>query len=320
MAIAPNRRQFLQTSTLLAAAAAGATRAWALADGESKRKFTMDLSCGMIGVKASPRESIALAKQYGFESVAPSVDYLAKLSDAELQEVLGELKAAGLTWGAAGRSVDVRSDDAAFAEGLKEVAAWAKGAQRAEVTRAATWISPRHDSLPYVSNFRHHATRIRAVAKVLDDHGLRLGLEYIGPKTSWSSRGYPFIHTMAELKELIAETGQKNLGFLLDSWHWYTAGETADDLLTLGNHDVVSCHLNDAPANVERDQQIDSRRELPCATGVIDVKAFLGALVSIGYDGPICAEPFYQPLREMPRDKALETTATAMKKAFALVE
>jgi hypothetical protein len=52
---------------------------------------------------------------------------------------------------------------------------------------------------------------------------------------------------------------------------------------------------------------------------VIDLKAFLGALVKIGYDGPICAEPFYKPLREMPPEKAIETTAAAMKKAFALV-
>ena len=68
------------------------------------------------------------------------------------------------------------------------------------------------------------------------------------------------------------------------------------------------------------DQQIDSRRDLPAATGVIDLKAFLGALVEIGYDGPIMAEPFRPDLRSLPRDKALGLVATAMKKAFALVE
>ena len=122
------------------------------------------------------------------------------------------------------------------------------------------------------------------------------------------------------MKELIAETGQQNLGFLLDSWHWYTAGETAADLMTLRPEDVVSCHLNDAPSGIARDEQKDNRRELPCATGVIDLKAFLGALKSIGYDGPVAAEPFYPPLREMPRDKVLAVTAAAMKKAFALIE
>lgn len=313
------RRRFLQT----AAALAGATvsrHVPAFAADAPKRKFTMDLSCGMIGVKAGLREANQWAKEYGFESVSPAVDALGKLSDGKLNELLADLKAKGLKWGAAGRGIDLRSDETQFASGLKELANWAKAAERAGVTRAATWITPKHDKLTYLANFRHHAKRLREVAKILGDHGLRFGLEYVGPKTSWSTGRYPFIHTMAEMKELIAEINQKNVGFLLDSWHWYTAGETADDLLTLKNEDVVACHLNDAPAGVARDEQKDNRRELPCATGVIDVKAFLGALKTIGYDGPIAAEPFYPPLREMPAAKALEATAAAMKKAFMMVE
>ena len=86
------------------------------------------------------------------------------------------------------------------------------------------------------------------------------------------------------------------------------------------NHDVIACDLNDAPAGVPIDQQQDGRRELPAATGVIDLKAFLGALVQIGYDGPIRAEPFNQQLNAMDNQAALEATAAAMKKAFALVE
>jgi hypothetical protein len=44
------------------------------------------------------------------------------------------------------------------------------------------------------------------------------------------------------------------------------------------------------------------------------------ALVEIGYDGPVRAEPFNQPLRDMNNDDALEATYKAMSKAFALVE
>ncbi len=316
-----SRRTFLKLAGAAATVAAttAASRASAAAE-PSRRKFTIDLNCGMIGVKASLAEAIRWAKQYGFESVAPAVDGLAKLSDSALDELLGQLKSLGLVWGAAGRGFAIRDDDAQFAELLRDTAGWAKAAQRAGVTRAATWISSRHDSLTYLANFRLHVRRLRAIAKVLGDHGLRFGLEYIGPKTSWTAGRHPFIHSMAEMKELIAEINQSNVGFLLDSWHWYTAGETADDLLTLRNEDVVACHLNDAPAGVARDAQIDNRRELPCTTGVIDAKAFLLALVRIGYDGPICAEPFYQPLREMPAEKALETVAAAMRRAVALLD
>jgi sugar phosphate isomerase/epimerase len=155
---------------------------------------------------------------------------------------------------------------------------------------------------------------------VLGDHGLRFGLEYVGPKTSWTSAKYPFIHTMAEARELIAEIHRERVGLVLDSWHWYTAGDTTADLLALENRDVVACDLNDAPAGIPVDQQIDSRRELPCATGVIDLKAFLGALMKIGYDGPVRAEPFKAELKSMPKEEAVGLTAEALRKAIALVE
>lgn len=289
-------------------------------DSGKRRKFTMCLSCGMLGVRAEPRETIALAQQFGFESVEPPVGMLLKLSDTELDELLADLKAKNLVWGATGLPTNFRGDDAAFRADIEKLPELAAGLQRAGISRIATWLSPSHRSLTYVANFRQHAARLREVAKVLSDHGLRLGLEYVGTKTLWTSGQLPFIHTMAEMKDLIGEIGQDNVGFLLDSWHWFNARESEADLLSLGNRDVVLCHLNDAPAGVPIDQQQDGTRELPCATGAIDVKTFLGAMVKIGYDGPVAAEPFYKPLRTMPRDEALRMTTDAMKKAFALVE
>ena len=156
------------------------------------------------------------------------------------------------------------------------------------------------------------------VGKVLGDHGVRLGLEYVGPKTSWTAMRYPFIHTMAEMRELIAAIDQPNIGLVLDSWHWYTAHETEADLLALKGSDVICCDLNDAPAGIPTDQQKDLVRDLPCATGVIDLKTFLNALAKIGYDGPIRAEPFKAELRRMPAEEA-RPDRKAMKQAFALV-
>ena len=106
---------------------------------------------------------------------------------------------------------------------------------------------------------------------------------------------------------------------VLDSWHWYTAVEGEAELLSLSSRDVVACDLNDVPAGIAVDQQIDSVRDLPSATGVIDLKTFLGALVKIGYDGPVRAEPFKAELRKLPREDAVKATATAMKRAFSLV-
>ncbi len=295
-------------------------QAVAVAEPKARRKFTVCLACGLIGVSADPRQVLDLASQFGFESVEPPTSFLGKVSDAELETYRNEMKSKNLVWGAAGLPVDFRGTDEAFSQGMESLPAYAKSLERAGVTRTATWLTPGHRTLTYLANFRLHAKRLREAARVLGDHGVRLGLEYVGPKTSWSANRFPFIHTMAEMKELIAEIGRDNVGFLLDSWHWYTAQETEADLLSLRASDVIMCHLNDAPKDVPVAQQIDSRRGLPCATGVIDVKAFLGALIEIGYDGPVACEPFSQALRKMPPEQAVSTVAAAMKKAVALAE
>jgi sugar phosphate isomerase/epimerase len=235
-------------------------------------------------------------------------------------DLLADLRAKNLVWGAAGLPVDFRGDEARFTDGLRQLPETAAALRRAGVTRVATWLSPASSTLTYLANFRQHARRLREAAKVLGDHGQRFGLEYVGPKTSWTAAKHPFIHTMAEMKELIAEIGQPNVGFLLDSWHWYTAGETEADLLALTNQDVVACHLNDAPAGIAVDEQRDGTRALPAATGVIDLATFLGALVRIGYDGPVRGEPFDKSLNALSDEEALAATAAAMKKAFAFVE
>jgi len=42
-------------------------------------------------------------------------------------------------------------------------------------------------------------------------------------------------------------------------------------LLALKNQEVVSVDLNDAPAGITQEQQQDNQRELPAATGVIEL-------------------------------------------------
>lgn len=130
---------------------------------------------------------------------------------------------------------------------------------------------------------------------------------------------YSFVHSLAECKELYKSTGEPNIGVQLDSFHWFCAGETKADLLSLSNQDIVTVDLNDARAGISADDQLDGKRELPSATGVVDLKAFMNALVDIGYDGPTRAEPFNQALRDMEDEAALKTTADAMKKTFKLV-
>jgi sugar phosphate isomerase/epimerase len=315
------RRTFIRSTALASLSGFALVSAGVLpaAEEQKKRRMTIDLVCGAIGVSANQREAIDMAARHGFESVGADGRYLASLTGGEFEELKGQMKSKGLSFGAAGLPVEFRQDATKFEQDLKELPNVAAGLQRAKVDRVTTWLSPCDGRLTYLQNFRLHTERLRKAAQVLKDHNLRLGLEYVGPNTSWSRGRYPFIHTLAEMKDLVAELNTGNVGFLLDSWHWWHAADTVEDLLALKANEVIAVDLNDAPAGIPKDQQVDNRRELPCATGVIDVRGFLTALNQIGYDGPVRAEPFNQAVNKMSRDEACAAAAAALKKAFALI-
>lgn len=310
-----DRRAFLHASATLAATAP-LTRAAAPA----ARRPALALVPGSVGVVVgSQRDLNALAQRHGFEAVEPRAAELAGLAPAELEAVVADLRARGLRWAAAGLPVDFRGEDAAFREGLARLPALAAALRRAGAERVGTWLAPSHDTLTYRANFTRHATRLREVGRVLADHGLRLGLEYVGTQLLLVGRRYPFVHTLAETRELIAEIGTGNIGLVLDTWHWWTAGDGEDELRALRAEDVVSVDLNDAPAGVPKERQKDNERELPLATGVIPAAPFLRALQAIGYDGPARCEPFNARLNALDNDPACAAVARAMRAALDLL-
>ena len=131
--------------------------------------------------------------------------------------------------------------------------------------------------------------------------GAGSGIEYIGPKTFRAAFRHEFIYTLDGVMELIAAIGTGNVGVMLDSWHLYTSGGLLSDLQRLTNdQDVVVVHVNDAPAGIPWDEQIDTVRDLPMETGVIDLVGFMRALQKMGYDGPVMPEPFSQRI-DRPR-------------------
>ena len=313
------RREFLAVGAATGIALSAAGKLVAAAASAPARKFYAILSLGRLGFHATFPESVELATRHGFEGLDPDIEYLASLDDDALHRLLDDLKKRNLKFGAAGLPVEFRNDLDAFNADLKKLPAAAAVLQRAGIWRVNTWILPCSDDLTYLQNFRQHAERLRLCAQVLADQGQMLGLEYVSPRTLWRSEKHPFIHTLSEMKELLVAIGTDNLGIQLDSWHWFNAQETQQDLLALRGQDVITVDLNDAPTGLNLDQYRDNNRELPAATGVIPVKQFLDALLQIGYDGPIQAEPFNAALRAMPVEQACAAASGAMKKAFGLM-
>ncbi len=282
-------------------------------------KFKMSLNPGSIGASFDQATLLDMAIRYGYEAITPFPGELEKMDAMAKEKLLDKMKINNIMWGSTNLPIDFRNDETKYREDMTALATTAATLASVGGTRMNTWIMPSHALYTYNENFKLHRNRLKEAAKIIGHYGIRLGLEYVGPKTLLTRSKYSFIRTMAETKELIAAMGESNIGFVLDSFHWYCAGESKTDILTLGNEDIITVDLNDARTGFEVDEQIDGKRELPLATGVIPIKEFMEGIVQIGYDGPVRAEPFNQPLRDMEDEAAVKATYDAMKKAFDLV-
>jgi sugar phosphate isomerase/epimerase len=313
-----NRRNFVKTSSL-AAAAAFVPSIPSLSAAAASRQFKLCINPGNIGVRADQKDLLRMAIQYGYEAIISMPEQLAKFSEKEMTDFTDERKKNKIGWGSTNLPVDFRKDEQAFKKGLAELPQHAKALKFAEARLMNTWIMPTHPTLSYTPNMKQHAARLKACAKVIGDYGIKLGLEYVGPKTLMAKDRYAFIRTMGECKELIDTINESNVGIQLDTFHWYCAEDTAEDILSLRPEQIITVDLNDARAGLTRDTQIDGTRELPLATGVIDMKTFLQSLVKIGYAGPVRTEPFNQVIRDMEDEQALKVNMESLQKAVALL-
>ncbi|MEJ2703498.1 MAG: sugar phosphate isomerase/epimerase [Sedimentisphaerales bacterium] len=287
---------------------------------DSRVKFYKNLSGGHIGLRANQQQALDYAVKFGFEGIAPNPGEFENKSTSEIRAWVAMMKEKGIRYGTAGLSVDFRRDEDRFKSDLAKLPRQADILKKLGVTRVATWITPGDRDLTYLQNFERHKRRFREVANVLNDNGIRLGLEFVGPRTSRARNRFPFICTQLGAMELVEAIGTSNVGLLMDSWHWYTSHGTVEELLQLSNKDIVHVHVNDAPADVPIDEQRDNRRRLPVTTGVIDMKGFINALVKIGYDGPVECEPFDQELRKMPDEEKLAKTIESLNRLWNLIE
>jgi 2-keto-myo-inositol isomerase len=273
------------------------------------------LNTGAVRIKTSGfEETVRLAAKAGFKGIYFSPAEALKLGPAQARDLLEKhyLKAAGF-----GLPVEFRKDDATFEKTLAEFPKLAAAASATGCERCSTWITPGSNDLPYKENFELHRKRLAEAAKVLANYKMRLGLEFVGPKTSRARSKYEFIYSAPQMLELCNAVGP-NCGLLFDCWHWYTSGGTPKDFANWTNATVVDAHVNDAPKGVAVEEQKDSVRAMPGETGVIDIRSFLQGLKKIGYDGPVMVEPFVDSLGKLPPEEAARVTKESLDKIWKI--
>jgi sugar phosphate isomerase/epimerase len=275
-----------------------------------------NLNTGALGHSVSFTRACELAKQHGFAGVDLDLaDLLKQTREKSIDAALDEFGAYGLKPGAFGLSVKWRDSDneAAFASSLAQFVEEVRLAALFNCSRCVTWVMPGSNTHDFRAHWRLAAPRLKYAASILSDHGMRLGLEFVGPATLRARFQHDFIHTMDAMLGFAAEIGD-NVGLLLDCFHWFTSRGEIQDIERLRKEDVIYVHVNDAKAGRSANEQIDNEREMVGASGVIDIEAFMRTLQKIDCDAPLTVEPFNQAVREMKIDDAVAMTSRALDK------
>ena len=265
------------------------------------------LSPGAIGIRGlSLADSLDLAARTGFAGLDFSITEAANLADdIGAEGVKALFDEAGIRFGAWGLPVQWQGES--WRDDLAQLPRYAALAAELGADRCSTWCPPSSDTRAFDDNFAWHVARFQPIAQVLEAHGIRFGIEFIGPQSLRPPQKHAFIYDMEGMLELFDSLGTGNMGLLLDAWHLYTSGGAVDDLDKISNADIVNVHVNDAPSGLGMADYIDNDRRLPCETGVLPLQGFMRKLMALGYDGPVTPEPFSARLNAM--DDALEATA-----------
>jgi 2-keto-myo-inositol isomerase len=267
-----------------------------------------------IGFSVPFEEAVEAAARNGFEGYWFDLRGDLQRGVAFVRE---KLAATGMKPAGFGLPVDFRRDKQRFEEDMKGLGAVARAAGELGLERCTTWLAPASDELTYEENFELHRDRLNRVAGLLGDHGIRLGLEFVGPPSFRAGRRYQFVCTLQSTIELCGAIGRDNVGLLLDLFHWDTARQSEGDFRLIPSEEfIVLVHLNDAPAGRAIEEQLDNDRRLPGETGVLAAAPFLKGVTGLGYTGPVVVEPFSAALKAMSFDDAVAATKASLDRVW----
>ncbi len=267
-----------------------------------------------IGNIDTIEQFIQLASKYGFGSIdsggSNCIDFIEKHS---VEGAKAFLKDHHIQIANIGLSVEWRQTDEVFRKGLTQLTKDAEAASALGCTTCCTYVLPSTDL--NAAHFMALATkRLRLCADILGTHGIRLGLEFVGPhhlRTKWK---HPFIWDMPSTLDWIDALHAPNVGLLFDAYHWYTNESTIEDIHALNASQIVHVHINDAP-DLPIPDVLDNGRLYP-GEGVIDLPGFLRALNHIGYKGSVSQEILTQEPPQGKPEELIKKSAAAFDKVY----
>ncbi|MGG4402518.1 sugar phosphate isomerase/epimerase family protein [Paenibacillus amylolyticus] len=266
-----------------------------------------------LGNIESDEQYITEAAKHGFGSV--DLNPLSLIETYGKEQAQHLLESNQVIIGSSGLTLEWRTTDEQFREGLQSLVAMAEASASLDCYSCCTYILPSTDQ-PAAQFMAAATKRLRLCADILDAYGIKLGLEFVGChhlRTQWKN---PFIWRVEDTLDWIETIHAPNVGLLVDSYHWHTNGLPMEDLLKLKKEQVVHVHINDA-YDMPVEELLDYERLYP-GEGVIDLSGFLINLQAIGYNG-VVAQEVLAPAPTLNLNEILAKSKAGFDKVFAAI-
>jgi 2-keto-myo-inositol isomerase len=131
---------------------------------------------------------------------------------------------------------------------------------------------------------------LNELCDIAQEFGISLVFEFLGQIDC-------SVQTLGLAHEIVLTVNRKNLGLVIDSFHFYAGGSTIEMIEALDPKLLSIFHINDAEDR-PREELNDSHRLLP-GLGILPLRAIVAAFQRIGYDRVASVEIFRPQYWEM---------------------
>jgi sugar phosphate isomerase/epimerase len=272
-----------------------------------------NLSREALGVSGTPNEVIELVLSYGFKGLDLDItDFASQVRAVGMPKARRLYESARLKFATFRLPVEWHEDSEQYNRDLAALPEFLEIAKELGCQRAITAIEPAGDMRPFHENFEYHRRKLSELSAAVDRFGIRLGVEFFAPASGKQGRAFQFIQSVDQLLQLLRSVTSKNIGVVIDTWHWHLGGGTLEHIRSLGAQRIVAVYLADCDPNVTAADATEKARKLPGDTGVIDCAGIVSALAEMQYDGPVTPFPYKGNLVGQSRDKIAKSASAAV--------
>jgi 2-keto-myo-inositol isomerase len=150
---------------------------------------------------------------------------------------------------------------------------------------------------------------LRELASIGERHGVALAFEFLG-QTDCS------VQRLDLADEIVEKVNRKNIGLVIDAFHFHTGGSTIDMIDALDPKRLFIFHIDDAE-NLPREKLTDAHRLLP-GLGSLPLKEIIAALRRIRYDANASVEIFRPEYWERDPFELARDAKAAVEKVLSL--